>query len=106
MEATCSTATLQTREDANAFHAIVHALLQVADLEPDGETEGHVLKVRALMLDEQFDAAISDARALAEQHRSNHAVHEVCSLRWMVCLSQRTHVCRHLWHGNVNTHSG
>ncbi len=79
---------------------------QVADLEPDGEMEGRVLKVRALMLDEQYDAAIADARALAEQHRGNHAVHEVCSLCWMVCLAGRTHVCRVLWHVTVNRCSG
>jgi hypothetical protein len=36
-----------------------------------------VLKVKALIVDEQFDAAVTAARAAAEAHRGNQAVHEV-----------------------------
>ena len=50
---------------------------QVADLEADEETEGRLVKVRALIVDEQFGAAVAEARAAAEAHRGNGAVHEV-----------------------------
>ncbi len=96
MDETCTAARCR-RGNYYALHADTHALSQVADLERDGETDGRVLKVRALMLDEQFDAAIADARALAEQHRGNHAVHEVRGL-CCLCLLRRTHVCWLLWH--------
>ena len=36
-----------------------------------------MLKVRALIMDEQYDAAVAEARAAAEAHRGNGAVHEV-----------------------------
>ena len=36
-----------------------------------------MLKVRALIVDEQFDAAVAAARAAAEAHRGNQALHEV-----------------------------
>jgi len=48
--------------------------------------EPRVLKVRALIADRQFDAAVAEARAALDAHRNVGAVHEVrgpgqCSLR-------------------------
>ena len=60
----------------------------MADLQSNEETEGRVLQVRALIANEQFDAAIADARAMAEQHRSQ-AIHEVRGLNLLETPSGR-----------------